>query len=321
MSKDVKITKAEEQKDWKDKALAYLKDSGEQIIKGNFTDKVTLGGTVGEVLLGVVGVDLPMDIRDLVYDVTHLKCSWKCVGMLAIDVVALIPVIGAIKYSDEVVKLGKRWMKNIDSKVEVTADAVSGAVKKAKEIFDSGAKKAQTLMANAETAIAKPSDKISKGTKKAKEILDDLSNKLFKEKNPPKMTMEEIDKLIAEIGTSIKNHPLRQEYENAVKDLSKLEEELRNIGLKENLIAQAMHQARRDLGIKYKNLTPDALREYIYEINKKRYDGDPLGGSFEFFVNKYMGDFNKIIEAAKRPNGDVDKLLKNFKEWLIEKNK
>jgi len=45
--------------------------------------------------------------------------------------------------------------------------------------------------------------------------------------------------------------------------------------------------------VKYKNLTPDDLREYIYEA---------------------------IIKSSQRPNGNVDKLLKNFKEWLIKKN-
>ncbi|WP_291584033.1 hypothetical protein [Clostridium sp. UBA6640] len=133
--------------------------------------------------------------------------------------------------------------------------------------------------------------------------------------------MNQIDDLIEEIGGSIKSHPLRQEYENAVKNLSNYEVELRANGLGEKEVAQAMHQARRDLGVKYKNLTPDALKEYIYEVNIKRYDGDPLGGSFEFFENKYMGDYSKIIDGSKRTNGNVDKLLENFKKWLIEKNK
>ncbi len=130
----------------------------------------------------------------------------------------------------------------------------------------------------------------------------------------------QIDDLVEEIGSSIKNHPLRQEYENAVKNLSNYEIELRTKGLGEKEIAQAMHQARRELGVKYKKLTPEALTEYIYEINVKRYEGDPLGGSFEFFEHKYMGDYSKIIEGAKRPNANIDKLLEKFKEWLIEKN-
>lgn len=41
-----------------------------------------------------------------------------------------------------------------------------------------------------------------------------------------------------------------------------------------------------------------------------------LAGVLNFFENKYKGDYSKIIEASKRPNADVDKLLSKFKEWL-----
>jgi len=132
-----------------------------------------------------------------------------------------------------------------------------------------------------------------------------------------KYTDSQIDEIIKEIGDSIKGNPLRQEYEEAVKNLSNYEHLLRTQGLDEKIVAMTMHKARRDLGVKYKDLTPQELREYIYEVNKKRY-GDPLGGSFEFFEQKYDGDFSKIIEGAKRPNGDVDKLLENFRKYLEE---
>ncbi|PXV84108.1 hypothetical protein C8E03_1361, partial [Lachnotalea glycerini] len=123
------------------------------------------------------------------------------------------------------------------------------------------------------------------------------------------------ENVIKEIGDSIKKNPLRQEYENAVKSLSDYEAQLRAQGLSEKSIAKSMYQVRRDLGVKYKDLTPELLRKYIYEVNEARY-GDPLGGSFEFFENKYKGNYSKIIEASKRPNADVDKLLSKFKEWL-----
>ena len=62
------------------------------------------------------------------------------------------------------------------------------------------------------------------------------------------------------MGESIKQHPLRQEYENAVKELSNYEIQLRSQGLSEKSIAELMYQARRDLGVKYKDLTPDLLK-------------------------------------------------------------
>ena len=131
-------------------------------------------------------------------------------------------------------------------------------------------------------------------------------------------SVEEVDDYIASMGESIKSNPLRQEYETAVQNLSSYENQLRCQGLGDEEIARLMYEARRNLGIEYKDLTPELLREYIYEVNIKRY-GDPLGGSFEFFVDKYFGDYSKIIESAKHPNPNVDKLLSGFRDWLINK--
>ncbi len=164
----------------------------------------------------------------------------------------------------------------------------------------------------------------------AKEELGELSGEIkddFKGgSNAEKLSMNQIDELIEEIGGSIKNHPLRQEYENAVKNLCNYEAELRAQGLSQKDIAETLYKARRNLGVKYKNLTSDALREYIYEVNMERY-GDELGASFDFLVNKYSSQcenmdevYETIIKSSQRPNGNVDKLLQNFKEWLIKKN-
>lgn len=42
-----------------------------QIILGNYTDDVTVLGTAGQILLGLTGLDLPADVRDLTYDLTN----------------------------------------------------------------------------------------------------------------------------------------------------------------------------------------------------------------------------------------------------------
>jgi hypothetical protein len=78
--------------------------------------------------------------------------------------------------------------------------------------------------------------------------------------------------------------------------------ELRAKGIVEEEIARIMQQTRRDLGVKYKDLSAGLLKEYIYEVNKGRYNGDPLGGSFKFFMEKYNGNYQKIIEGSMRPN-------------------
>ncbi len=92
----------------------YVTRSGEQIIFGNYTDEVTLLGTVGQVGLGIIGVDAPLDIRDIWYDLSHWEWSWKHAGQTGIDMLALVPIIGAFKYSDEAGTLLKSVNKTDD---------------------------------------------------------------------------------------------------------------------------------------------------------------------------------------------------------------
>jgi len=72
---------------------------------------------------------------------------------------------------------------------------------------------------------------------------------------------------------------------------------------------------RRDLVIKYKDLTPQPLRDYIYEVNLERY-GDKLGPTYEYLKEVQLKTDAQIIESAARPNTNVDKLLGGFEEWL-----
>jgi hypothetical protein len=133
---------------------------------------------------------------------------------------------------------------------------------------------------------------------------------------------EKIEKIKGEIGENIKQHPLRQAYENEVAALSKKAEKLKAAGVSEESIAKQLHQARRDIGEKYKNVTPAPLRDYIYDVNTTRY-GDKLGPSFDSLVEKAVNAgssrseaFQKIAQSASRPNPDVNSLLGKFGDWL-----
>lgn len=79
-------------------------------------------------------------------------------------------------------------------------------------------------------------------------------------------------------------------------------------------LAEEANQARRQLGIEYKNVTPEPLRDFVYEVNRDRY-GDPLGPNVDWFVNNGR-TYTDIIQAAARPNPDVDALLGKFGDWL-----
>ncbi|WP_413366229.1 hypothetical protein [Lysinibacillus sp. 3P01SB] len=91
-----------------------------------------------------------------------------------------------------------------------------------------------------------------------------------------RFTEEQIQQILKETANGVKIHPLRQAYEKEVAGLAQKAEELLKQGRSEAEIAQIMNQARRDIGVQYNNVTPERLREYIYEVNKGRY-GDPLG--------------------------------------------
>ena len=76
--------------------------------------------------MGFLDLDLPCDIRDIIVDVRNLAkaddIKWDMIAMLALDLIGVIPVIGALKYSDEIGTL----FKNAD-KVSVVARSTDGA--------------------------------------------------------------------------------------------------------------------------------------------------------------------------------------------------
>ncbi|WP_245683840.1 hypothetical protein [Vulcanibacillus modesticaldus] len=59
----------------------------------------------------MLGLDAVADIRDITYDIQNWEWTWSHAGKTLIDVVGLIPVIGAIKYADEVVEVVKQGEK------------------------------------------------------------------------------------------------------------------------------------------------------------------------------------------------------------------
>ena len=72
-----------------------------QVLKGNYSEDITLTGTAGQIVIGFTGIDFVADIRDVTYDVTHWEWSWSHAGQTGLDMVGIIPIIGAIKNLDE----------------------------------------------------------------------------------------------------------------------------------------------------------------------------------------------------------------------------
>ena len=76
--------------------------------------------------MGFLDLDLPCDIRDIIADVRNLAkaddIKLDMIAMLALDLIGVIPVIGALKYSDEIGTL----FKSAD-KVSVVTRSTDGA--------------------------------------------------------------------------------------------------------------------------------------------------------------------------------------------------
>ncbi len=96
----------------------YVGRSSKSLILGDWTDEkpteLSIGAGIG---LGVLGVDLPLDLRDLSHTLTHREWSYKWGETLAYNTIGLIPLIGVIKnlknakklkYLDDASELAKR---------------------------------------------------------------------------------------------------------------------------------------------------------------------------------------------------------------------
>jgi hypothetical protein len=95
--------------------------------------------------------------------------------------------------------------------------------------------------------------------------------------------------------------PLRQAYIREVEALKNTAAELRTAGQTPEQIARTLHQMRRDIGIKYKELTPPERLEQFYQRNLEKY-GDKLGPSIEYLRGQGKS-WEEIIESASRTGG------------------
>jgi hypothetical protein len=94
---------------------------------------------------------------------------------------------------------------------------------------------------------------------------------------------------------------LRASYEAEVKALSSIANEMRVAGASSEKIARHLHGLRRELGVKYKSLTPDNLLQQIYQRNIEKY-GDKLGPTINY-LRQQGKSWDDIINSAIRPGG------------------
>ena len=182
---------------------SYFERSADQVLYGNYSDDVTLLGTAGQIGLGLTGLDFAGDIRDLTYDITHWDGSLAHAGQTLLDVVGLIPGIGALKNVDEVAALLKQALKAAPAltdgakyalkNVDAIAAGITGLIKNSDELGEIGKAAGKTaedlareyaetarLMKNADKADEAASAVAGAGKTAASEAseLDELYKKL-----------------------------------------------------------------------------------------------------------------------------------------------
>ena len=85
------------------KVKQYLIDSVEQVVLGNYSDKTTLLGSILCMAVGFTGLDNIADARDFSADLERLSNGEDVpVHQVVLDAVAFLPIIGSIKYADDV---------------------------------------------------------------------------------------------------------------------------------------------------------------------------------------------------------------------------
>ena len=130
-------------------AGAYVVKSGKKLALGDYTDEnVTLLSFSGNVAASLLGADLLFDLRDLSYDITHWGEEEYFAVWLAADVVAILPVIGVVKYLSHfksVAKGAEAGTELVDSVADIgknasntaeLVDAVSDITKIGDDIVD-----------------------------------------------------------------------------------------------------------------------------------------------------------------------------------------
>jgi hypothetical protein len=120
-------------------------------------------------------------------------------------------------------------------------------------------------------------------------------------KDPVPLTKEQAEAWLARSVAPKGLPPLRQAYISEVEALKDTAAQLRAAGKTPEEIARTLHQMRRDIGIKYKDLTPADKQAEIHVRNLEKY-GDKLGPTIDYLRGKGK-TWEEIIESASRSGG------------------
>ena len=194
----------------KEDSLAYLIVSGQKLLLGPYSELDDTGlSLVMNLAASLVNVDVGLDIRDFVYDMSNLKSEDVTVASIALDAAALLPIIGALKtlkHVDTVADAAKITFDGVDAASDIakisddTADAIdlaSDTAKAADKIDDAAdaAKDAEKIADNVVDAgdLSDDVHDASKATTDVTESIVDVTEAVAK-KSPVSELPQDVQK-------------------------------------------------------------------------------------------------------------------------------
>jgi hypothetical protein len=116
----------------------------EEAVEGNFSENSSLWGIAGQIIVGEIpGVGTAADVRDCLADISNWESSWGHAGETILDCSGLIPIIGAVKYVDDIAAVAS---KTDDVAAVVNkADDIGAIIHKADDVIGSTINKTDDL--------------------------------------------------------------------------------------------------------------------------------------------------------------------------------
>ena len=95
---------------------------------------------------------------------------------------------------------------------------------------------------------------------------------------------------------------LRKSYVREVDNLNKIAKTMKSAGKSPEVVARTISKMRRELGKKYKAITPQKFLDEIFARNMKK-GGDKWGPTVEYLRKEKGYTWKEIIESSSKPGG------------------
>ena len=287
--------------------LEYLFKTLKKLLLGDFADEAPTVLTIAiNVLLGLVCLDLPFDMRDLAASIIKFDNTPKAWFNLIINTIAFIPLIGDLKYLDQAVDAVEPIVKNGDEAAEMAADIL-----KKNGLGDI----AEDIIKNSDEAAEIGRD-VVKGSDDAAEIVGDIIKNSDDAAEIGKNIIKNSDEVVNE------NNEIADAVEDIVKNSDKI------INLEKDVIDDVDDTATASKAVTKNINKPNQIHHYATNKNST------YTPQFQKIADKYGLDLDDIWNKdvlphqGRHPNlyhryvleriNDIDDIAQGDKEVFLE---